>query len=105
LPALISNRPAGVDVADPCGRLLFLPWAASSLVQQRTYARCAQASGLELARELRDDGPFVGGRRPSEGDRERVLDGQGTRWRVHFVWPNDDRLTRTYVNSRRVILT
>jgi hypothetical protein len=24
---------------------------------------------------------------------------------VHFVWPNHDLFTRTYVNSRRVILT
>ena len=59
----------------------------------------------ELARQLRDDGPFVSGRRPHEGDRERFLDGQGTRCRVHFVCPNDDRLTRTYVNSRRVVRT
>jgi hypothetical protein len=42
----------------------------------------------------------VSGRRPGEGDRERVLDGQGTCCGVHLVWPNDDRLTRTYVNSR-----
>jgi plasmid stabilization system protein ParE len=42
---------------------------------------------------------------PSEGDRERILDGQGTRGQVHLVWPGDDRLTRTCVNSRRVILT
>ena len=55
--------------------------------------------------ELRDDGPFVGGRRPRKGDGERILDGQETRGRVHFVWPNHDRLTRTYVNSRRVIHT
>jgi hypothetical protein len=40
----------------------------------------------------------VSGRRPSKGDRERVLDGQGTCCRVHFVWPNHDRLTRTCVN-------
>jgi hypothetical protein len=84
---------------------LSLPRPATSPVQQRTHARGAQASRLELARELRDDAPFVSGRRPSEGDRERVLDGQGTCCRVHFFLPNHDRLTRTYVNSRRVILT
>jgi hypothetical protein len=47
----------------------------------------------------------VSGRRPGEGDRECVLDGQGTVCRVHFAWPNGDRLTRTYVNSRRVVRT
>jgi hypothetical protein len=86
-------------------RLLLLPRPATSPVQQRTHARSTQASGLELARQLRDDGPFVSRRRPRKSDRERVLDGQETRGRVHFVWPNDDRLTRTYVNSRRVIIT
>jgi hypothetical protein len=87
------------------GQILLLPQIATALIQQRTHAGGGQATRLELARELRDDAPFVSGRGPSEGDRERVLDGQGARCRVHFVWPNHDLLTRTYVNSRRVIRT
>jgi hypothetical protein len=87
------------------GPLLLLPRIATALVQQRTHACGAQAPRLELARQLRDNRPFVGGRRPCKGDRERVLNGQGRLRRVNSVWPNGDRLTRTYVNSRRGILT
>jgi hypothetical protein len=87
------------------GPLSLRPRIATAPVQKRTHAGGGQPSRLELSRELRDDAPFLSGRRASEGDRECVLDGQGTGCRVHFVWPNHDLFTRTYVNSRRVILT
>ncbi len=69
----------------------------------------ATRSDLDRLRSLRvvgREGNLVSiGELVLEGDRERVLDGQGTCCRVHFVWANHDRLTRTYVNSRRVIIT
>jgi hypothetical protein len=79
--------------------------AASPHVDQRANPRSSQAPFLELARQLHDDAPFVCGGCPHQGNRERVLDGHGTRRRGHFVWANDNRLTRTYVDSSTLVPT
>ena len=58
-----------------------------------------QTPTFEFSRELHDNVPATGGRGPSKGDGERVVDA----CRLQIRWPNGDLLTRAYVTSRRVI--
>jgi hypothetical protein len=82
-----------------------LPRAAPPLVQQRTYARSAQAARLELARELRNHIPFLSSRRSRQGDCQSVIDARLAPCGLPFTRPKRDQLTSTYVTSRRVTRT
>ena len=68
-------------------------------IQEAT--RGAQPPRLELARELRDNVPAARSGSPNEGSSERILGA----WHLEIAWPKRDQLTRTYVNSCRVIRT
>jgi hypothetical protein len=57
---------------------------------------------LKLACKLGDDVPPLGGGRAFECHGEKVFN---CRRNSHFVWPKGNRLTRTYVDSRKVTLT
>jgi hypothetical protein len=59
---------------------------------EHTSAR--EASHLEFARELRDDVPALRADRALDRSGERVFERR-------IAWPNDGRLSHTYVNSRR----
>jgi len=100
------------DPAFRRGRTLFSSLLASAtppLVYQRAHARGARAPRLEFARKLPDDVPSSRRRGAGKGPGEGVLDARGSRslcdCRLQIARPNRDRLTRTYVNSRRVLPT
>src|SRR5262249_30847985 len=65
-------------------------------LQPHDVAGLRQSARLELAGELGGDVPAARLRGPRQRHRQRRLD-------VRSSWPSADRLTRTYVNSRRVI--
>jgi len=76
--------------------------AAPPFVYQRAHSRCGQPPRFELARELRDDVPSADHGRLRDRPPEGVLDAAKI---ARFHWPKRDQLTRTYVDSRRVIRT
>ena len=66
------------------------------------HTRSAQAPSFELARELPDDVPAADYRRLGNRSRQGIFDGAHV---ARFRWAKRDQLTRTYVNSRRVVRT
>jgi hypothetical protein len=52
--------------------------------------------------ELRDDVPALGRGGALKRYGQKVFNRRGT---GNFVWPNGNRLTRTYVDSRKFALT
>ena len=75
-------------------------WSCSPIpprsLQRDDVARLCQPARLELAGKLSDDVPAPSLRGPRQRRGQRRLD-------VRSSWPSVDRLTRTYINSRRVI--
>ena len=60
--------------------------------------RCGRTTGLELARQLRNDVPSPRRRGLAESLGEQNVD-------LGFGWPNGDEWSRTYVNSGWVFFT
>jgi len=93
-PVLLSPRPS----SKLGSRFQILISGAPCSPVRQSCASRRPPSRLKLLGELPDDVPPPRRNGALDGPREGFFDGR-------FVWPKRDRLTRTYVSSRRVELT
>jgi hypothetical protein len=100
-PSQLSIRCAARPASLSCSRFE-LGNSCERLPRKLVTPAAKSPPRLEFACELRDNIPAFAWGRPTERYSQKVFNRSRSR---NFAWPKGNRLTRTYVDSRKVLLT